>query len=126
MTWAGPRERTWAQNIVDASNGAVHYIRGSHSHLIEPKLPVSDVNGMKYNVLAPDQVDQSQAVSFKVPAGHAVMHHCLTIHGAPPNNSERPRRGYTVHLAQPGVKPLDVAQHPILRGNLPVESAPSR
>lgn len=105
-----------ALDDVDASNGAVQYVPGSHTHLIDPQLPINDSNGMQYKVLAPEQVDPAKAVSFKVPAGHAVMHHCLTIHGAPPNTSDRPRRGYTVHLAQAGVLELDPATHPMLRG----------
>jgi ectoine hydroxylase-related dioxygenase (phytanoyl-CoA dioxygenase family) len=107
-----------ALDDADATNGAVRYVAGSHSHLVEPLLPIDDVNGMKYKVLAPDQVEVSRAITFSVPAGHAVMHHCLTIHGAPANHSPRPRRGYTVHLLQPGVLKLDPKQHPILRGAL--------
>ena len=105
-----------ALDDVDVANGAVHYVPGSHSHLIDPTMVINDTNGMTYKLLAPEQVDKLQAVSFDVPAGHAVMHHCLTVHGAPPNKSDRPRRGYTVHLAQAGVMPLDEAQHPMLRG----------
>ena len=105
-----------ALDDVDLSNGAVQYIRGSHSHLIDPKLPFKDVNGKTYSVLAPEQVDQGKTVSFTVPAGHAVMHHCLTIHGAPPNRSDRTRRAYTIHLAQPGILKLDPKASPILRG----------
>ena len=111
-----------ALDHVDVGNGAVHYIPGSHSHLIEPEMPVDDVSGSKYKMLSPSQIekiDLTRAVSFTVPAGHAVMHHCLTLHGAPPNNSDRTRRGYTVHLAQPGVVELDPVKNPILRGRLP-------
>ena len=107
-----------ALDDVDSTNGAVEYVPGSHSHLIDPQLPINDVNGSSYKVLAPEQVDMKKVVSFKVPAGHAVMHHCLTIHGAPANASDRPRRGYTVHLAQPGVLQLDPVKNPILRGRL--------
>jgi ectoine hydroxylase-related dioxygenase (phytanoyl-CoA dioxygenase family) len=107
-----------ALDDTDHTNGAVQYIAGSHSHLIDPELPVNDPNGMKYKVLAPEQVDQSKAIEFVVPAGHAVMHHCLTIHGGPPNNSDRVRRGYTVHLGRTGVFPIEPGKNQvILRGN---------
>lgn len=108
-----------ALDDVDTSNGGVQYVRGSNASLIEPEMPVEDINGSKYKMLSPEQIakiDMSHAVSFNVPAGHAVMHHCLTLHGAPPNNSDRSRRGYTVHLAQAGCVKLDPATNPILRG----------
>ncbi|MCG3146676.1 MAG: Ectoine dioxygenase [Verrucomicrobiae bacterium] len=108
-----------ALDDVDASNGAVQYIPGSQTNLIEPETPVQDVNGLQYKALSPaqiKQIEQQQSVTFVVPAGHAVMHHCQTLHGAPPNNSDRLRRGYTVHLAQTGVVKLDPSTNPVLRG----------
>jgi hypothetical protein len=110
-----------ALDDVDLSNGGVQYIPGSNAHLIEPEMPVKDINGLEYKTLSPEQIakiDPKKAVSFNVPAGHAVMHHCITLHGAPPNSSDRPRRGYTVHLAQVGCVKLDPADHPVLRGRL--------
>jgi hypothetical protein len=58
-------------------------------------------------------------VSFVVPAGHAVMHHCLTPHSSPDNRSDRPRRGYTVTLSRAGLTSRDTEKSPILRGKLP-------
>lgn len=110
-----------ALDDTDVENGAVHYVPGSHAGLIEPTMVVNDANGMTYKLLAPEQVDKTKAVSFNVPAGHAVMHHCLTVHGAPPNSSDRLRRGYTVHLAQAGVVELDETRNPMLRGKAAVK-----
>ncbi|MDA0989587.1 MAG: phytanoyl-CoA dioxygenase family protein [Verrucomicrobia bacterium] len=107
-----------ALDDVDANNGAVRYIPGSHHHLVEAELEVHDPKAGTYNMLAPSQVDESSAVQFVVPAGHAVMHHCMTIHGAPPNDSNRTRRGFTVHLQQAGLLNTDPEKTPILRGSM--------
>ncbi len=108
-----------ALDDVDDDNGAVRYVRGSHDRLIEHTLPVQDPQGMTYNVLDPSRVPQDRVVSFAVPAGHAVMHHCLTIHGSPENRSPRPRRAYTVHVMRAGLLSRDEAKNPVLRGRLP-------
>jgi phytanoyl-CoA hydroxylase len=108
-----------ALDDADASNGGVRYIPGSNTGLIDPELEVNDPKHGTYKLLAPEQVNDSNAVSFTLPAGHAVMHHCLTIHGAPPNDSDRPRRGYTVHLQQAGLLNSDAEKCPVLRGKLP-------
>ena len=109
-----------ALDDVDPSNGGVRYVPGSHATLIEPEQPHKDVSGYEYKIMSERQlaeIDQMKFVTFNVPAGHAVMHHCLTLHGAPANTSDRPRRGYTVHLAQTGCVKLDPATHPILRSS---------
>jgi len=109
-----------ALDDVDPGNGGVRYVPGSQAQLISPEKPHKDVNGSEYNMMSTEQlaqIDRMEFVTFNVPAGHAVMHHCQTLHGAPPNNSERIRRGYTVHLAQPGCIQLDPVKNPILRGN---------
>ncbi|MCE9616086.1 MAG: phytanoyl-CoA dioxygenase family protein [Lentisphaerae bacterium] len=108
-----------ALDDVDASNGGVQYIPGSHTVLIPGTQAVNDPKHGTYHMLAPEQVEVRRAVSFVVPAGHAVMHHCLTIHGAPPNNADRPRRGYTIHLQQAGLLKQDPKDAPLLRGRMP-------
>lgn len=113
-----------ALDDVDAGNGAVRYIAGSHAALIPGKLAINDPKHGPYNMLAPEQVDDGRAVSFVLPAGHAVMHHCLTVHGAPPNNSDRPRRGYTVHLQRAGLLKQSVKDAPLLRGAMPASGTP--
>jgi len=103
-----------ALDDTDASNGGVRYIPGSQTHLVDGE---QEVNG--YNMLTDDQIDAERAISFTVPAGHGVMHHCQTIHGAPPNRSDRSRCGFTVHLQEAGLKGQDVNECPILRGKMP-------
>lgn len=109
-----------ALDDVAPENGAVRYVAGSHAGLIEHRLPVDDPKGTKYNVIHPDDVKDRDVVTYNVPKGHGVMHHCLTIHGAPANLSDRPRRGYTVHLMRAGLFPKRTTEkNPVLRGNLP-------
>ena len=85
-----------ALDDAEASNGGVRYIPGSHGSLLEPTLETSDPS-----------------------AGHAVMHSCQVIHGAPPNNSDRPRRGYTVHLQEAGLPRKSPDENTLLRGKMP-------
>ncbi len=109
-----------ALDDVDATNGAVRYIPGSHTALIPGTQEVNDPKHGRYHMLAPEQVDADKAVSFVLQAGEAVMHHCLTIHGAPCNLGDRPRRGFTVHLQRAGLLKQDPAQVPVLRGRMPL------
>jgi len=107
-----------ALDDTDDDNGAVQYIPGSHHHFIDPPKAEDGGDGV---VLDPDKIDRSGAVSFNLPAGHAVMHHCLTVHGAPPNDSNRPRRGYSVHLQQAGLLGQSAEHSPLLAGEMPAE-----
>lgn len=113
-----------ALDPADAGNGGVEYVRGSHAALIDHTLPVQDPGGFSYNVIDPQRVDRGRVATFTLAPGEAVMHHCLTIHGAPANASPRPRRGYTVHLMRAGLFPgYDHARHPLLRGKMPEAAA---
>lgn len=117
-----------ALDDVDAANGAVEYVRGSHSHLMDHTMPVTDPNGSTYNLIDPQRVGPElleRVVSFVVPAGHAVIHHCLTIHSSPANASPRERRAYTVTLMEAGLTSRDTNQFPLLRGSLPQLAAAS-
>ena len=100
------------------ANGCMSMVRGSHRMGL-----LNHMNAEGYftgGCLDPVWERRPQDVIPITPrAGGISMHHCLTLHGAPPNNSDRTRRGYTVHLAQPGVVELDPVKNPILRGRLP-------
>ena len=108
-----------ALDDADAANGGVHYIPGSQNELLQGEQEVNDPKAGRYFLLTDEQVNASSAVTFNVPAGQAVMHHCQTIHGAPPNKSERSRCGFTVHLQEAGLRGQDVDECPILRGKMP-------
>ena len=115
-----------ALDDVDPDNGPVHYVKGSHVAMVDHTMPVHDPGGFTYNLIDPKQVGpelQSRVVSFSFPAGHAVMHHCQTVHSAPPNASPRPRRGYTISLMQAGLFGPETEKQPLLRGRMPVAKA---
>ena len=65
------------------------------------------------------EVNEDEAVSVHVPAGHAMMHHCLTVHGTRANLSDWPRRAIAItympaDALQRG-KPM--TENPLLRGS---------
>ncbi|MCE9590823.1 MAG: phytanoyl-CoA dioxygenase family protein [Planctomycetes bacterium] len=114
-----------ALDDADAGNGAVEYVRGSNvAGLIDHTVPVNDPMGITYNVIDPARVGRDKLVSYVLKPGEAVMHHCLTIHGSPVNSSNRPRRGFTVHLMRAGLSSRDLEQFPMLRGRMP-EAVPA-
>ena len=83
---------------VDASNGAMHLIPGSHLQPVAH--PRSDTGRVLLDVK--DQVDPAQAVVLPLPAGGAMVHHCQTLHYTPPNRTERQRRAFVIHFMPPG------------------------
>jgi ectoine hydroxylase-related dioxygenase (phytanoyl-CoA dioxygenase family) len=102
-----------ALDDADDTNGCMRMIPGSHL-----KGLLSHVQSSEREELRGLEVDESQAVSVHVPAGHAMMHHCLTLHGTQGNYSDRPRRAIAITYI-----PADARQHgkpmtdnPLLRG----------
>ena len=53
-----------ALDDADDSNGAVQYVPGSQSHLRPHTLPISDVNGAKYLVLALETFPRDAALAW--------------------------------------------------------------
>ncbi len=105
---------------VDAENGAMHVIPGSHLRPTEHKRsaetsPLLDMG---------DQVDESKAAVIDLPAGGVMFHHCQTWHHTPPNRTERQRRAFAIHFMPPGTRGktgefLEVSfSRPILRAHL--------
>jgi len=48
--------------------------------------------------------DESKAVSVPLKAGHAMVHHCLTVHQTQPNWSDRDRRAIVIHYMPVGTE----------------------
>jgi len=48
--------------------------------------------------------DESKAVSIPLKAGHAMVHHCLTVHQTQPNRSDRNRRAIVIHYMPVGTE----------------------
>lgn len=65
------------------------YIGGSHLGEVRPH------HFHDEHMIAED-VDASHAVACPRAAGEAIVHHCLTLHKAGPNTSDRPRRAFDV------------------------------
>ena len=82
---------------VDAANGAMHLLPGSHLQpLTHERADVLLDSG--------SQVDQSRAVVVELPAGGVMFHHCQTAHHTPPNTTDRQRRAFAIHFMAPGTR----------------------
>lgn len=79
---------------VDASNGCLEFIAGSHKGSVLPHRRLN--NDPRIHGLEVHGVDIGQPVSCPLPAGGATVHHCRTLHHAGPNVSGAPRRAYAL------------------------------
>src|SRR4051794_2956816 len=90
-------------DVVDAENGAVQYVRGSHRsttrfrpNMFVTTMSMPDTEGDE----VPDYRDSSDLISFDTAPGDIVVHHARTIHGAHANASAtRRRRAISVRYA---------------------------
>lgn len=72
-------------------NGCMRMVRGSHrdgvaDHRVQGEFSGGCVETHRW-------ADASRVVEVTPRAGGISIHHCLTLHGSPPNRSGRPRRG---------------------------------
>jgi ectoine hydroxylase-related dioxygenase (phytanoyl-CoA dioxygenase family) len=72
-----------------SETSCLSYIGGSHLGDSRPHHFHDD------HMIAED-VDASHAVACPRSAGEAIAHHCLTLHSAGPNASDRPRRAFVI------------------------------
>ena len=88
---------------VDAGNGAMQVIPGSHRNILphEGRKRPSDVLAQ---VASPGSFDPSRAVNLSLRAGEMSLHAPGLLHGSPPNRSERPRCGMTMRISSPEVE----------------------
>ncbi len=103
---------------VDASNGAMHLIPGSHRHLVSHERSASTGALLDLG----DQADVRNATVVDLPAGGAMFHHCQTMHHTPANATDRQRRAFAIHYMTPGTKRMQSGEfidvsfaHPMLR-----------
>src|SRR5688500_9449576 len=79
-----------ALDDVDLENACLHFLPGSHR---EPTPEAWLVNTGPNRVALYDmKVDESRLRPFIMKAGEALMHHCMTVHGAYTNPADRDRR----------------------------------
>ncbi len=91
-----------ALDDVDASNGCLRYIDGSHQG---PLLPHEPLPGDPKNRVPPkDLIDLSKESLALVRKGGAVFHHSQTLHTSHRNESDRWRRAYGGHWVTADVR----------------------
>lgn len=81
---------------VDAENGAMKVIPGSHDNGFSEYESIDATRNIFGTQIKPDQIDEGQAVTFELKAGEASLHEARIIHGADANTSTRRRAGYTM------------------------------
>ena len=93
-----------ALDDADEENGCMNVIPGSHlsGEFGHSKAETGDGNISK--ILLKTQVDESKVVPIPLSAGHALVHHCLTLHATRPNGSNRDRRAMVINYMPVGTR----------------------
>jgi phytanoyl-CoA hydroxylase len=74
----------------DEENGCVRYVSGSHLKGMRPHRP-SDVVGFSQGITDFGEEDAANEVAAIVEPGDVILHHCMIIHRADANESDRSR-----------------------------------
>lgn len=77
---------------VDAENGCVRYVTGSHRHEVRPHGRTQTLGFSQGITDFGTEVDQAKAVAFPAKPGDLLIHHSMTIHWAEANRSDRTRK----------------------------------
>ena len=80
----------------DTENGCMRVIPGTHTMEYQQMKPRKDVANVLSSGMDEDQVDESKAVDFILPAGGVSVHHPAIVHGSNANFSPRRRCGLTI------------------------------
>ena len=99
-------------------NGCLHVIPGSHKWNLLPKIDLigggaETMESIK-SVLSPAQLEQFKPTPIFLKAGECSFHHCLTLHGSYPNQSDRPRRSVVLNYMKPDTR--SASDQPIMPG----------
>ncbi len=109
----------------DAANGCMYVVDGSHRWG-----PVGDIRALRearVDSIIPALTDAQRvgldhARPLELAAGDISIHHCLTLHGSPPNRSERPRRTIILRVFDADCR-LDPAHLPVgAEAHFPVDA----
>jgi phytanoyl-CoA hydroxylase len=84
-----------ALDPVDAENGCLRYVAGSHRRGIRPH-GRSEILGFSQGIVDHGPEDREREVEVHLAPGDAVAHHGETIHRADPNRSARQRRAFAM------------------------------
>jgi len=93
---------------VDASNGCLHFVPGSHKGDVLPHHSVE--NNPQINGLEVDHPQAFHPVEVPLKIGGLTVHHCRTLHGGPANTSSEPRYAYIFGFGLPA-KPARVPRN---------------
>ena len=80
-----------ALDVVNEENGCVRFVSGSNRRGMRPH-QLSNVLGFSQGIVDYGEADNAAEVAIHADPGDLSVHHCMTIHRADPNPSERPRR----------------------------------
>lgn len=104
---------------VDAENGCLRVIPGTHELGLQAKHERKDVDNVLGEEMDLDQVDESKAVDVELQPGDVEIHHPNLIHGSHANTSSRWRRGLTIRYIPTSTRILSDEPFPsafLLRG----------
>lgn len=79
----------------DEGNGCMRVVPGSHrwGHIgADQSLTAASVTSLLPHLSDEQRAAVADARSLPLEPGDISIHHCLTLHGSPPNHSDRPRR----------------------------------
>lgn len=85
-----------AIDAADEENGCIRYVPGSHRRDMRPHRP-SGVLGFSQGITDYGDEDLANEVPIVVEPGDLIAHHCLTIHRADANSSDRHRAALGFH-----------------------------
>ena len=85
------------------ANGCMNVVPGSHLER-QPDHSRAQEEGQELPALLSVEVDDSQSVPVPFKAGHAMVHHCLTLHQTHPNRSNQDRRAMVIHYMPVGTR----------------------
>lgn len=109
----------------DADSGAQHVVSGSHHWG-----PLGDVRALSDSkvdsivpLLSPDHAAQlANARTLALEPGDISIHHCLTLHGSPPNRSDRHRKTLVLRMFDAASRCDATLLPAAMRGHFPADA----
>lgn len=92
-----------AVDDVDAENGCLRVLPGTHRMDVQPRRARTDVDNVLSSEIAVE-VDETDAVDVVLAAGGVEVHHENIVHGSHANTSERRRAGLTIRYIPTATK----------------------